>query len=306
MSIHPLLEGTRQKLVEFLAQPDAQAVRDMLVGLSADSVALTRKFSVDRVFPVALQPAFALAEQLQPGRFLMERYLLAEASLSSIEKLPGYAVADKVKELLCKEYSFFAAPHDDWIHTFRPESRNYRSYVRMALLIQFPAGQLQWEISGIPRRWMAQIPARDLPRVLFFIGARLGAFSPCFYIHIPPRRTFMLESASLESYHRMAESMLLQPEIRGIITSSWLHSEQTLKISPHLRWLNRVILENGGLVTHIGYAPPDAGFLEGSPERVKMYESGGYKPREALVIWPRKNVLEWANRYRSEASKKPR
>jgi hypothetical protein len=136
----------------------------------------------------------------------------------------------------------------------------------------------------------------------------MGGFAPAYVTHVVSPRSHLpvlLERESLRSYERMAASMELQPEIRGIVTSSWLHSEDTLAVSPHLRWMNRVFLENGGTVTHLGYAEPDAGFLVGSPERQRLYDEGKYRPRNALVIWPRRAVLAWLSSYRAaEALKK--
>ena len=109
----------------------------------------------------------------------------------------------------------------------------------------------------------------------------------------------LMERESLDSYQHMAECMELQPEIRGIVTASWLNSEDTFKITPHLRWMNTVFLENGGTVSSIGKAAPDSGFLEGSPQRRKAYDAGEYHPREGLILWPRTEVLKWLERRRA-------
>ena len=68
--------------------------------------------------------------------------------------------------------------------------------------------------------------------------------------------------------------MARQPEIRGLITASWLHSPDTLAVSPHLAWLNTVFLENGGHVLPLGPADLDSGVLHRSPERQQAYEAG--------------------------------
>jgi hypothetical protein len=90
--------------------------------------------------------------------------------------------------------------------------------------------------------------------------------------------------------------MKLQPEVRGIFGSSWLHSQETIKINPHLSWMNRLFLDNGGILVHLGEASPDSGFLVGSEQRRKLYEIGEYRPREALFIWPKAAFLAWADR----------
>ena len=133
---------------------------------------------------------------------------------------------------------------------------------RIATLSRFPAGQLDWEVSGIPRSWLLKVPRRSLPRLVSSILFELRGFQPAFFSHINPNRRnqgILLERESLRSYHRMARSMERQPEIKGLITASWLHSPDTFAVSPHLAWLNKVFEENGGHVLPLGPADIDSG-----------------------------------------------
>ena len=168
---------------------------------------------------------------------------------------------------------------------------------RIATLSRFPAGQLDWEVSGIPRSWLAKVPRRSVPRLVSSILVELGGFQPAFFSHINPNRRnqgILLERESLRAYHRMARSMERQPGIKGLITASWLHSPDTFAVSPHLAWLNKVFLENGGHVLPLGPADVDSGVLHRSPERQQAYDAGTFKPTEGLVIWPRAAMLRWA------------
>jgi hypothetical protein len=61
--------------------------------------------------------------------------------------------------------------------------------------------------------------------------------------------------------------------------------------------MNRVFLENGGLVVVMGLADADCGVLSRSPERKKLYDAGLFKPTTGLVIWPRRAMLDWAARH---------
>ena len=136
----------------------------------------------------------------------------------------------------------------------------------------------------------------------------LRGFQPAFFSHINPNRRnqgILLERESLRSYHRMARSMERQPGIKGLITASWLHSPDTFAVSPHLAWLNKVFVENGGHVLSIGPADIDSGVLHRSPERQQAYDAGTFKPTEALVIWPRAAMLAWAAGHEELRDAKP-
>ena len=76
--------------------------------------------------------------------------------------------------------------------------------------------------------------------------------------------------------------------------ASWYHSPETIRVSPHLAWTNRTPTENGALLTDIGPANPEDGFLVGSRERQQLFEAGQYRPTTGLLIWPRQELLAWA------------
>jgi hypothetical protein len=78
--------------------------------------------------------------------------------------------------------------------------------------------------------------------------------------------------------------------------TGWLYAEETARVSPYLAWMRKLFLENGAVLSDIGLLDTDAGFLVGSRERQKLFESGEYRPRDAIMIWPRKSVLAWAAR----------
>jgi hypothetical protein len=202
-----------------------------------------------------------------------------------------------VADLFLRNFQMYAAAPGRLPEPFDLARASFVAMARIATLSRFPAGQLDWEVSGIPRSWLFKVPRRRLPRLLGSILFELGGFQPAFFSHINPNRrnqTSLLERESLRSYHRMARSMERQPQIRGLVTSSWLHSPETFRVSPHLAWLNAVFLENGGYVVPLGPADPDCGVLHRSPERRQAYETGTFRPTEALVVWPRTAMLAWA------------
>jgi hypothetical protein len=204
-------------------------------------------------------------------------------------------VPDPVKQLQCRLFLRYC-DDADVEHRFRPD-RQYdaRSYAKCALLERFVAGQFDWEVSGLPRSYILRMPPRDLPRVFHTIVFGLRGLKPCFAVHMGLTRYPLVfnEPESHRSYYQMALAMRLQPMIRGMLMMSWFHSPETLRVSPHLAWTNKTPLAYGATLTDIGPSSPGDGFLT-SNHRRQLYESGDYRPRTGVVIWPRHAVLAWA------------
>jgi peptidoglycan/xylan/chitin deacetylase (PgdA/CDA1 family) len=250
-------------------------------------------------FPQDAQLAIAeLGGQSRAG-FGVERVILLCAALRSLERLQTARLDPYTQELICKQYEFFANPGEDWLDRFDSSTYSYRAYTGMSILERFPAGRLDWETSGFPRSWLAKIPKRDLAKVLKCIFLELGGFSPVAFTHLAftqGRFPSFLEQEVKLSYLRIVRSLVLRPEIKAILTASWIYSQETHRVSPHLAWTTRMFEQNGGVLTDLGKSPPNAGFLVGSRERTLLYESGKYAPTEAVIVWPRRAALAWLAR----------
>jgi hypothetical protein len=230
-------------------------------------------------------------------RGAFERFLIVAAAYDAVGHLAALPVDERVKDLFCRHFQMYAATPEKLPEAFDLSRASFIAMGRMATLSRFPAGQLDWEVSGVPRSWLFKIPLRALPRLVSSIVLELRGFQPAFVTHLNPNRRnqhVLLERESLRSYHRMAGSMERQPEIKGLVVASWLYSPDTFAVSPHLAWLSKVFLENGGHVLPLGPADPECGVLHRSPERRQAYDAGTFKPTEALVIWPRAAMLAWA------------
>jgi len=260
-------------------------------------------------FPVAAQVAIAECSHLSPELpFGAERVILLRAALRSLDRLTGARLDPSTQALLSSQYEFFANPGQDWMYRFDPAAYSYRAYAGMSLLERFPAGRLDWEVSGIRRSWLLKIPRRDVPQVLASIALELRGFRPVIWSHLAFLQTSVetfQEQDVQTSYLRIARCLALRPEIRAIATASWLYSAETHRVSPHLRWTTRLFEENGAIISDLGKAPEDAGFLVGSRQRRMLYESGAYHPTEGLIIWPRRAVLEWLSKQSPEADLRP-
>ena len=228
----------------------------------------------------------------------LERVMILQTAGDALRNLPALAVSDAVKRLFCEEFEYVA--HPSRAIGLDAAKGSFVALCQLATFRRFPAGQFHWDVSGIPRSWLIEAKGRDRLRLFYWIAAKLRGFRPLFFSHLNANRAnrwVLTEREANRSYYRMAESMALQPAIKGLVTCSWLHSPDTFAASPHLAWLNRTFLDNGGLVVVLGPADPDSGVLTRSPERQKLYEAGRFKPTMGLVVWPRADVLAWAGRH---------
>lgn len=299
------IASTREILQLFLAGPGIQAVANQAarVGLPPqEACGLLDTIVKTRSLPEICAPLLA---SLGPDQPLLGRWLLAVAASRSLDTLPALPLTFEVQQFMLRQFQMFARLSQGRDENLLPDSRTFREYAEIALLRRFAAGLLHWKISGIPRSWPLQMNWRDAARTLATVWTIRG-WSPCFEAHIPASGSpFLIETEYRRSYLRIARSMELQPRIRAIIGASWLHSEETICNSPHLAWLNRLFIDNGGILAHLGPAPPDSGFLVGSQQRRDLYAAGAYRPRNAVFIWPRRDLLEWANRQPASTTDPP-
>jgi hypothetical protein len=230
----------------------------------------------------------------------LERFLLLNSARRIADEISGSPLAESVKRLYADEFAFFASPGSEFLSMFQVGQYRFAEMCKIASLRRFPAGQMHWEISGVVRSSLRHVSPFALPKLFDFLARRLKGYRPCFRGHLNGRRKntlLLLESEQNLAYYRMTKSMELQPDILGYVATSWIHSPATLKASPHLKWLNSVFLENGGLIVDMGVESPDCGVFVGDVHRRKLWERGEFKPRSAMVIWPRREMLDWAARH---------
>lgn len=112
-----------------------------------------------------------------------------------------------------------------------------------------------------------------------------------------PTRFFIAEKELNKSYWRIANILKTKPAMKGLYSISWLFSPDTLRVSPHLTWITKIFLDNGGLIAKLGKAELDCGVFDRSPERKKAFQEGTFLPTEGLALWPRKEMINWADRH---------
>lgn len=226
-----------------------------------------------------------------------ERILLLRAALRYLPRLPQLQVHESVKLLWCKEVQFIAGPPADSLWKFTLGAGPFHAMCRIIAGHKFPAGHHFFEVSAFPRSWLPRIGLRDLPRTLRFFLRQTKGFGPLFETHLNSTMhtiTLLIEREFRASFYRMACSLKNRPEVRGIMANSWLHSPETHRVSPHLRFMNKPFEEAGGTIIECGPAAENDGFLAGSEERERLYRSGLYRPTFTSALCSRDQALRWA------------
>jgi hypothetical protein len=293
------IDGTRAALTDALASVELRTVADAITAegsldgiLRHMALASEAPGTLDAL--TAMEHAIAARLAVCPeGCF--ERFVLTLTASRSLDRLAAAPLPDAVKRLWCEAM----VRCSDGRLRVKVSERRFVGLSKIASLRRFPAGQFDWEPSGLPRSWLHRVrPPQMLAHVLRLVWQWRG-FSPAYFVHMTVTRPVpaLLEREAEKSYYRMAKSMELQPEVNGLIASSWLHSPDTFRVTPHLAWLNRVFLENGAVVSTMGPASPDCGVLHRSPERKKAFDEGSFAPTVGLIIWPRRDMLAWAARH---------
>jgi len=297
-----LIEDTRRALEASLAAPPFVHLASALHRRHRDDAcehilaSITTSNGLQSRLKAIEDEVFADMPERVPGSF--ERLLLMRQQLKALPQIAPLPVSEDVKRLFCEEFQYVATPPRGAV--FDAARGSFVALCEVATLRRFPAGQLHWNLSGLPRSWLLKVRGRARLTLLAWVAGRLRGFRPVFFPHLNAHRKsrwILTEQESNRSYYRMAQSMIHQPGVKGLVASSWLHSPDTFAVSPHLAWMNRTFLENGGLVVIMGPADPDCGVLSRSPERKKLYDEGTFKPTTGLVIWPRAAMLDWAARH---------
>jgi hypothetical protein len=293
-----LIDETRELCHDALRRPELARAAQALAARGGPQAAWAATFAVSESAK-SQQPARDLiaavagSQPAAPG--VAEQCLLTSSALVALDRLASLPVGERVKALICDEFRSFASPDRREQTDVREEAR-FVSLCRLATLRRFPAGQFHWEVSGIPRRYLLRVAPVSLPRTLTFVAARMRGLAPIFYSHLNSRRPdrSLSERESNRSYFQMAKALELQPAVKGFAACAWFRSPDTAEVSPHLAWVNRVFLENGGLVVKAGRADPEGGVFHRSVTRRRLYEMGAFTPTNGLVLWPRQAMIAWA------------
>jgi len=235
----------------------------------------------------------ALAGGWPPGAF--ERYVLLQAMLVSAPQVPELRLDASVKRMILDLFARFARPSAREAAYFDLDGPRFPEMAEVATLERFPAGQYEWRNECLPRAWVLTTQPLAVPaliRTMWKLGTNPYARFHVNYWRANPLMVFGAEAE--RSFWRISRSLALQPENKGLLGVSWFYSTALYKTTPHMRWTRDFFLARGALLAEMEHASDDAGFLTGSAKRRQLFEEGKFRPRLTLVVWPRDDMLAWA------------
>jgi hypothetical protein len=246
---------------------------------------------------------FALKQQFETefpdcGQAVIERAMLLSLATAFLPSIPDFPADESVKHLLCKEVLSYAKPPAT-LERFTFGHYNFTGMCKIVLGERFPGGVLHWEVSGIPRNWFFKMPPRRVLPALWFTLKDSRGYRPFFVSHmggLAARIPLVTEREFLKSFCRVSLALEQNPDIKGFMAVSWIHSEATHRVSPHLSFVNRPFLESGGCYFEIGPDRESEAFLEGDPTRAELYRSGKYIPILGGMMCSRRQLLDWRRR----------
>ena len=259
------------------------------VGARAEDVAWTLLLD-----EANLGPVIALKKEAGLEGDDVERLLLWHAARQALPRIPSLPVDTPVRARLDQDLRQMHAMNV----SMAAGSYHFDRAAKMATLRRFPAGPMEWEVSGIPRSYFLQAAFPANLRFLAFVIFRLGGLAPCFFMHVAPaprNRALSVPKEVLRAYYRIARSLQLQPKVRALLAQAWFHDPAAVRDHPQLEVLNRPYVNHGGLITLLGPAPPSSGVLEGNAQRRADYLAGKIQYKYGFAIWPRDAAIRWAD-----------
>lgn len=228
---------------------------------------------------------------------------IMQASLDTLELAP---FTPSVLELYHKWYArvledFDTKPDDFYDH-------NNDLFIKdlcICSLRMFPAGAEVVEVSGMSRKYITSSGIAQMFKAMLFYVLKMKGHTPYYQIHLDIRciRDFNPEGWE-KCYIRIADMLKENPNVKGVFGSSWFFDPHLKDISPRLVYLRTMPEHNGAKVFRVGSSDSDIkSATVKSNTRKSLYEEGKYTPTCYILIWPRKELINWAERKRNSYGK---
>lgn len=164
--------------------------------------------------------------------------------------------------------------------------------LRMVHGLGIPAGASVLELRSAMGGVILQAVARRDPLWVLRAVGRV----PCFRLYLDPRYLDDFNREGMLTYYKEAGELLLNhPDVYGFVCRSWFMDPQLASISPRLAYLAEIPMAAGAFVVNRPASSKDIErAIKTSPTRQRLYASGVYKPLSTSLVWPRKQMIEWA------------
>lgn len=247
----------------------------------------------------AWQPYHALPELKQTlGRLESNQPELSEVLLQFLlvrliadfdsEQL-GFGITDKIAE-------FYQQSFTRIIGQPGPEKADDSYFKDLALAsgALFPAGERVVEPFSVLQRSLMFNAGVTQSLQFLKSGVLAGGYKPVFRLHVHlAEQSHLSEDSWWQTCQRLAQMLEINPDIKGIVGSSWYYDPQVPAISPHLGFINKLLAENGAYWFFSHIEGSNSGAFATSETRKQAFDAGKYLPRNYVVFWPRGRVLSW-------------
>jgi hypothetical protein len=251
--------------------------------------------------------AFAYAIELAGGRQALEAYnRLATLRLIELNFPRASARLTPEVEMLRAAYierviADIAAPRKGF---FRHGNDMFAKDFAVCRGVLLPCGaELVDPRGGVPRRLLLTGGARQVLAALRLL-TRAGGFAPLWGLHFDRRLIGAFNEAGYTAlYLRLADLLAANPDVRGVMSSSWWHDPVLPQISPELGFIGRHPESSGAVLLRVGadaVATVDA--TRFARQRALLHRQGLYRPCVYLLAWSRRDLLAWARDYRAGVS----
>jgi len=164
-----------------------------------------------------------------------------------------------------------------------------------------PAGVEKVHASRLPRRMFVTAGLRGGLDALRFALPPQRGLGPYYQMHLHSQDVQAMRAFNprgwAEFYLRIAELLRRNPGTKGVFGTAWFRDPALARVSPRLVYLRTMITDNGGRLFPLGRCGAN-GIRDAtakSATRRELYEKGEYTPMDYLVVWPRKELLAWAD-----------
>ena len=276
-----------------LAPQSPQACFDLVLGIPYDA----------RCMEVVRRLKRDAAERGHSAPFAVERFLALQTYLVALPLLQQMPVPDSIKRQFCITCRDIASTPQQPDQRLALESHEFPELAQIATLRRFHAGQCSFDvIRRMPFAWLLKAHPFDLSGFIGTLCFGMRGVGPMVEPHINWWRANQMLLTKREherSIWRIAQFVEERPEIKGLVSSSWLYGVETGDQSPHLAWLREFYAAEKARIIDAGPVvdAEERGFLVGNELRRKQYVSGVFRPRETIVLWSRADMLAWARRH---------
>lgn len=175
----------------------------------------------------------------------------------------------------------------------------FQKDLSICLLKMIPLGAQKVTLGKLSRGFLMKGGLNQFISGISTVLFGTGGFAPIYHMHMDSRDRELVKEFNLNGwirfYKRLAALLKINSEIKGVTGSSWFFDPVLKEISPELSYLRETAFECGAKIFYMGPskgAVKDATFM--SPNRLKLYKEGNYKPSNYIVVIPRGKLIKWA------------